>query len=303
MKKLDFTKIGEEIRNLRKSLGMSQVELAKGICTQSQISVIEKGEVYPLASTLYLISQKLGVDINYFYEIASTPKVDYVNEVAHQFRQARREMKYDLIRDIVRAEKNNPLFKNIRKNKQLILWHEGICEYEMNKNPELAKELLFEAIQLTHSTDKVFNEREIEIYSSIAVIHFNSHENEKVIEIYDMVLPHLERIPYPHDVTIKSRILYNKAKALTRLSRFEESNHSCKQAIDWCLRTDNMYVFADLYYHTGYNYEMLENYITALRYMENAKKIFELRLEDRHIPYIEQRIKNIREKLGSQTEV
>jgi transcriptional regulator with XRE-family HTH domain len=303
VKKLDFTKIGEEIRNLRKSLGMSQMELAKGICTQSQISVIEKGEVYPLASTLYFISQKLGVDINYFYEIASTPKVDYVNEVALQLKQARRDMKYDIIRDIVKAERNNPLFKDIRKNKQLILWHQGICEYEINKNPELAKQLLFEAIELTHATDKVFNEREIEIYSAIAVIHFNANENEKVIEIYDMVLPHLERIPFLQDVTIKTRIFYNKAKALSRLFRFEESNHSCKQAIDWCLKTDNMYLFGESYYHTGYNYEMLENYITALRYMENAKKIFELRLEERHIPYIEERIRSIQEKVESQIRV
>ena len=301
---MDFAKIGEEIRHLRKSLGMSQVELSKGICTQSQISIIEKGEGYPLASTLYLISQKLGVDINYFYEVASTPKVDYVKEVTLQLKQARREMKYDIIRDIVKAEKNNPLFREIRKNKQLLLWHQGICEYEVSKNTELAKKLLFEAIQLTHSSDKVFNEREIEIYSAIAVIHFNDYENDKVIELYDMVFPHLERIPYLQDVTIMTRILYNRAKALSRLSRFEESNHSCKQAIDWCLKTDNMYLFGELHYHTGYNYEMLDHFITALRYMENAKKIFELRLEDKHVPYIEERINRLKDKIrGSQLHI
>ena len=301
---MDFAKIGEEIRHLRKSLGMSQVELSKGICTQSQISIIEKGEGYPLASTLYLISQKLDVDINYFYEVASTPKVDYVKEVTLQLKQARSEMKYDIIRDIVKAEKNNPLFREIRKNKQLLLWHQGICEYEVSKNTELAKKLLFEAIQLTHSSDKVFNEREIEIYSAIAVIHFNDYENDKVIELYDMVFPHLERIPYLQDVTIMTRILYNRAKALSRLSRFEESNHSCKQAIDWCLKTDNMYVFAELYYHTGYNYEMLGNSLAALRYMENAKKIFELRLEDKHVPYIEERINRLKDKIrGSQLHI
>ena len=295
---MDFAKIGEEIRHLRKSLGMSQVELSKGICTQSQISIIEKGEGYPLASTLYFISQKLGVDINYFYEIASTPKVDYVKEVTLQLKQARREMKYDIIRDIVKAELNNPLFRDIRKNKQLLLWHQGICEYEVNKNTEAAKKLLFEAIQLTHSSDKVFNEREIEIYNAIAVIHFNDYENDKVIEIYEMVLSHLDRIPYLQDVTIKTRILYNRAKALSRLYRFEESNQSCKQAIDWCLKTDNMYVFAELYYHTGYNYEMLGNMIIALRYMENAKKIFELRLEDKHVPYIDERINRLKDKMS-----
>ncbi|MBR8644357.1 helix-turn-helix transcriptional regulator [[Brevibacterium] frigoritolerans] len=54
------------MKELRKQIGLSQEELATGICTQAQISKIEKGDVYPYASTLYLISQRLGVDVNYF---------------------------------------------------------------------------------------------------------------------------------------------------------------------------------------------------------------------------------------------
>ena len=43
---MDFSIIGQRIRELRKSLKLSQEELAEGICTQAQISKIEKGDVF-----------------------------------------------------------------------------------------------------------------------------------------------------------------------------------------------------------------------------------------------------------------
>ena len=52
---MDFSAVGKKIKELRKQIGLSQEELAEGICTQAQISKIEKGVVYPYATTLSLI--------------------------------------------------------------------------------------------------------------------------------------------------------------------------------------------------------------------------------------------------------
>ncbi|MDQ7861564.1 helix-turn-helix transcriptional regulator [Peribacillus frigoritolerans] len=38
-----FFAVGQKIKELRKQIGLSQEELATGICTQAQISKIEKG--------------------------------------------------------------------------------------------------------------------------------------------------------------------------------------------------------------------------------------------------------------------
>ena len=115
---MDFSVIGQRIRELRKSLKLSQEELAEGICTQAQISKIEKGDVFPYANTLYLISQKLGVDVNYFFEIGSTPRIDYVNEVIAQLKLARRKLQFEELERIISLEEKNPLFTQNGRNFQ-----------------------------------------------------------------------------------------------------------------------------------------------------------------------------------------
>ncbi|WP_399208034.1 helix-turn-helix domain-containing protein [Sutcliffiella rhizosphaerae] len=62
MKYLNPKLIGDKIKELRINAGYSQRELADGICPQAQISKIERGSVFPIANTLFHISEKVGVD-------------------------------------------------------------------------------------------------------------------------------------------------------------------------------------------------------------------------------------------------
>jgi transcriptional regulator with XRE-family HTH domain len=68
---LEFTQIGKRIRIMRKAKGISQEELSKGICTQAQISKIEKGQAQPSVPTLFLISERL--EVNCYYFVQGTP--------------------------------------------------------------------------------------------------------------------------------------------------------------------------------------------------------------------------------------
>lgn len=105
---MDFKNVGKEIKDLRLGIGMSQKELCEGICTQAQISKIESGKVYPYADTLYLIAKKLGVDVNYFFDIASAPRLDYVQEVIRFSRKLVRYKEYEEVMRIVNVEEKKP---------------------------------------------------------------------------------------------------------------------------------------------------------------------------------------------------
>ncbi|PKG28372.1 XRE family transcriptional regulator [Cytobacillus horneckiae] len=111
----------KKVKELRKSLGLSQAELAEGICTQAQISKIENGDVIPLASTLYLLAQRLGLSVDYFFDISLSPRLDYVHEVSEQLKLARKRVNYALIKEIVKAEENNPLFIANKYHHQLLI--------------------------------------------------------------------------------------------------------------------------------------------------------------------------------------
>ncbi|MDQ7861563.1 hypothetical protein RCO48_12960 [Peribacillus frigoritolerans] len=80
---------------------------------------MKKGDVYPYASTLYLISQRLGVDVNYFFDIGMTPRLDYVEEVIYQLKIARRTRNYEEMQQIVKAEENSPLFLQNKKKSSI----------------------------------------------------------------------------------------------------------------------------------------------------------------------------------------
>ncbi|HFI2692572.1 TPA: helix-turn-helix domain-containing protein, partial [Streptococcus suis] len=63
-----MTMLATRLKSRRLELGLSQAELAEGICEQGQISRIEKGKYNPGAELLYKLSLKLSVPMNYFFD-------------------------------------------------------------------------------------------------------------------------------------------------------------------------------------------------------------------------------------------
>ncbi|MFE8701790.1 helix-turn-helix domain-containing protein [Cytobacillus sp. FJAT-54145] len=295
---MDFSAVGKKIKELRKEIGLSQGELANGICTQAQISKIESGDVYPYASTLYLISERLGVDVNYFFDIGLTPRLDYVQEVAKQLRIARRSMNYQEMKEIVEMEQKNPLFFQNKRNYQLLLWHKGIYEHAMNRNIEKAIGILQEAIALTQATEKFYSERELELMLSIGVIYFEENDLENALATYKSALDAIRQIPYLNEISIQTRIYYNIARVLTRLKKYDESIKYCKEGIDWCIKRESLYLLGELHYHKGYNYELQGSLSCAQQLLEKARLIFELQNDERFLKFIDGKIEKLRANVG-----
>lgn len=295
---MDFFAVGQKIKELRKQIGLSQEELASGICTQAQISKIEKGDVYPYASTLYLISQRLGVDVNYFFDIGMTPRLDYVEEVIHQLKISRRTRNYEEMQQIVKTEEKNPLFIQNKKNHQLILWHKGIYEYEKNKNLDRSIDLFNQAIALTHTTDKIYSERELEILSSLGVLYMDEEQYDNAFALLQKALDHVIALPFLTDKTLRTRLTYNFGRVLTRLERYEESIKYCEEAIKWCLDNDQLFALADLYYHLGYNFELLKDYGNAITFMEKSEFLFSLQKNHVFVSFINKKLTSLKRKKG-----
>jgi len=285
---LDFSAVGEKIKELRKQMKLSQKELAHNICTQAQISKIEKGEVLPLSSTLYLISQRLGIDVNYFFDIGTTPRLDYVVETTRQLKAARRNTDYNTIKQIVEAEQHNPLFTRNKKHFQIILWHKAIYEYEINRKFQKAVSLIDEAIELTF--DKIYTEKEIEIYTSKGIFYYEEGYIKESLKIYYDAFNWLNEIPHLQDDTIKSRLYLNIAISLTDLKKFDQSISYCQEAINWAIKKDNLYLLAHFHYHIGFNHELQNQLQQATSYMKEALMIFRLVRDHRYTAEIEEKI-------------
>ncbi|KML33363.1 helix-turn-helix domain-containing protein [Rossellomorea marisflavi] len=287
---MDFAAVGKKIKELRKNSGLSQEELSEGICTQAQISKIEKGLVFPYASTLYQISQKLGVDVNYFFDIGTTPRLDYVQEVFEQLQIMRRSYRFKEMMDIVRAEESNPLFSQNKKNLQLLLWHKGIYLYEVEHNIDEAMKTLDKAVHIADVKGKVIQEREIEIQLSIAAIYMRE-DLSQALDLYKEIMKNVQVLPYLNDYTIKTRLYFNLARVLTNLNHLQDSNKYCDEAIKWCLKNDSIYLLGQLHYQKGYNLELANQFDSARVYMEKALIFFEIQNNEKLVNFMKDKIK------------
>ncbi|WP_240189878.1 XRE family transcriptional regulator [Bacillus sp. P14.5] len=210
-----------------------------------------------------------------------------------QLKLARRALRYQDVKDLVETEMENPLFMNNKKNLQLLLWHRGIYQFELYKKVDESIATLRSAIHLTHTSDKVWTEREIEILLTSGVIYSEVDELEKALEVYSEAKEHIHLLPYLSDYTIKTRLYYNIARVLTRLKKIEESTTYCKEAIHFCINKDNMYLLGELHYQIGYNFELRGNKDEALKYLKKAKIVFELQEDEKYIKFISQKVNDL----------
>ncbi|TMU84290.1 helix-turn-helix transcriptional regulator [Bacillus sp. BHET2] len=295
---MDYSIIGKKIKELRKTVGLTQGELADGICTQALISRIEKGDVDPNATSLYQISKKLGVDVNYFFEIGTTPRLDYLKEVERQLRKLRKKHRYKEMIEMVRAEENNPLFKE-KENLQLLYWHKGIYIFEVENNGEEAFPLLKKALFLTADSKKALSEREMEILLTMGGFYVGIEDYSAALKYYDQVKNAIHLTGQLNDKSIKTRLLYNVARALTRLGRYKDSIESCKEGIRWCIEEEHLYGLAQLHYHMGYNFELEENLEEAIIYIEKSIFMFELLGNNEHMTFLMNKKEQLSERILS----
>ncbi len=294
---MDYYAIGKKIVQMRKAHGFTQKDLANGICTQALISRIEKGDIYPNASTLYEIANKLGVNLNYFLEVGSTPRIDYIEEVEKQLTRLRKSMEYEEMMEIVRVEEKNPLFHTTPSHLQLLYWHKGIYEKEVLNQTEKAYNTLIYALELTRNEKKALSEREMEIYLSIGVIKFSLEEYEEALAIYSRVENQLKTHPQLNDIRIQTKLLYNIARVQTRLGLYEESLQNCHSGIRWCLEHESMYLLGEFHYQKGYILELQHDIKKALSYCKKSELIFEMQEDRKYLPLISNKIIALQEQL------
>ena len=235
---MDYSVIGTKIKEMRKVVGLTQGDLAEGICTQALISRIEKGDIYPSATALYQIAVKLGVDINYFFEIGTTPRLDYIREVERQLKFLRNTWDYNGMIDVVKMEEKNPLFYKDNEKLQLLYWHKAIYLHEEIKETESAIILLHKAYHLTAHPKKAMSEREMQILSTIGTIHAALHQYDEALDYYYQVETAMKTTEHLQEKEIKTKLFYSIARVLTRCERLEESTDYCLRAIKWCFEEE-----------------------------------------------------------------
>ena len=274
---MEFYNLGITIKELRIKKNISQSELCHGICSQSQISKIEKGIIYPSSILLYQLSEKLGIDPNYIFALTQNKKLKYVENVKYVMRDCTKQKQYKELYEIVEQEKNENNFQS-KEDKQFLIWHEAIARFHVNKSTKTALKLLNNALKLTVTNSDFLSEREIDMMQAMAIFHWDNKEYEKSITILKKCLTHFNKLDFPKDKEIKLKIIFNLAKILGHEHQHEEAIKYHEMGIKFAINLNTFYMLGELYYGKAWNLLKLKhsNEEDIANNMEKALFIFEL---------------------------
>ena len=140
---------GEEVKKIRKSLGLSQIELAAVICSQATISFIEKENRLPKSSTLTKICDRLQIPIGQV--------IVYDHQTMQQnLDQLAKELMVGEV-DQVETAMGNIIFDDLTSKEEQFVYqvYSGLAKLRAGKNKEATFEfqnLLGQAYQADFST-------------------------------------------------------------------------------------------------------------------------------------------------------
>ncbi|PGQ01206.1 transcriptional regulator, partial [Bacillus cereus] len=256
---MEFNDLGITIKELRIKKNISQSDLCHGICSQSQISKIEKGVIYPSSILLYQLSERLGVDPNSIFALTQNKKLKYTENVKYVMRDCIRQHQYKELYEIVTREKYTNNFQT-KEDKQFLIWHEAIAIYCVNNSTKVALTLLNNALKLTVTNIDFLSEREIDILHTMAILHAENKEYKKSITILKRCLNNFNKLDFPRDKEIKLKIIYNLAKNLSYTYQYEEAIKYIDKGIQLAINLNTFYLLGELYYGKGSNLLKLKQY-------------------------------------------
>ncbi|MGG4556402.1 helix-turn-helix domain-containing protein [Bacillus toyonensis] len=297
---MEFYDLGITIKEIRIKKNISQSELCHGICSQSQISKIEKGMIYPSSILLYQLSERLGIDPNNIFALTQNKKLKYVKNVKYVMRDCTKQKQYKELYEIVKQEKKQNNFQS-KEDKQFLIWHEAIAIFEVNRSTKTALTLLNHALKLTLTNSDFLSEREIEIMQTMAIFYAEHKEYEKSINILRRCLTNFNKLDFPRDKEIKLKIILNLAKFLDLTHQHEEAIKYLDKGIKLAINLDTLYLLGELYYlKSQYLLKIKQhNEEDVVNNMKKALFIFELREKEHYIQMIKDELIEIQSKKHS----
>ncbi|WP_246096816.1 helix-turn-helix domain-containing protein [Psychrobacillus soli] len=241
--------LGSEISKLRAELGMSQNELAKNICTQSTISRIEAGEVYPAIDTLLKIALKLQVPVEYFIEMLFHKNVLESERLIKEIEFHLKEHNYNKVILIIKQNKTDT------NNNWLNLYLEHILQItRYNLKIITSEECISELksiVNFSNQTTIQFRFLHIKIYNTIANVYGENGESQKSLYYYNKILKeHMHKNYTDHKIyETLITVLFNKCKTLYDIQDFDAALETANKGIQKSKETSYVFLVGKFFYY------------------------------------------------------
>jgi len=274
------SRLGERVRALRVSAGLTQTELAGERFSKEYISQIERGKTRPTDSTIAWLAERLGVDAALLSSGVSTEertKVEAMLARAEALSEAYRNEEaiaaFREARPSVERSSSSALELRALAGEAWVLQDSG------DVNAAIA--LLQRARELGERVEFSDVDRADVLYR-LAVCRYKLSSMSTAIALFDEALGLAEQSGLPCDL-LRSDILQWRSRCRRRLRDYVAAHDDVERALELAQNMGDLGKIAHAYFQASHIAQRQGHYVLSRSYAQRAKELYQQLNDERNV--------------------
>lgn len=270
---------GALLKEYRKKKGLTQVQLAEGICEQATVSNIENKNMSPGINILSALCKKLNVEIS---DILVETEEDKIRKKLSEIQSLNAVSKYKESYEILQTIDQKKVSNSDLLNQ--ILFYQGLLDHLYAKKEDAALFYFNQVLEQTTETDI----HHLQAAANVAMIYLAKGELDFAKVYVERTLKILNGTGF--DNLMVCAVYYNIATYYSKIENYEKAIQLCEKGIEYNKKHKSTHVLEYLLYEIAFCHKQLGEDDYLERYMD-AKKVACFNGNDHAVKVIENDLK------------
>ncbi|EME7220253.1 MULTISPECIES: helix-turn-helix transcriptional regulator [Enterococcus] len=270
---------GALLKEYRKKKGLTQVQLAEGICEQATVSNIENKNMSPGINILSALCKKLNVEISDILVETEEDKIrKKLSEIQSLNAVSKYKESYEILQKIDQKKVSNSDLLN------QILFYQGLLDHLYAKKEDAALFYFNQVLEQTTETDI----HHLQAAANVAMIYLAKGELDFAKVYVERTLKILNDTGF--DNLTVCAVYYNIATYYSKIENYEKAIQLCEKGIEYNKKHKSTHALEYLLYEIAFCHKQLGEDDYLERYMD-AKKVACFNGNDHAVKVIENDLK------------
>ncbi len=270
---------GALLKEYRKKKGLTQVQLAEGICEQATVSNIENKNMSPGINILSALCKKLNVEIS---DILVETEEDKIRKKLSEIQSLNAVSKYKESYEILQTVDQKKVSNSDLLNQ--ILFYQGLLDHLYVKKEDAALFYFNQVLEQTTETDI----HHLQAAANVAMIYLAKGELDFAKVYVERTLKILNDTDF--DNLMVCAVYYNIATYYSKIENYEKAIQLCEKGIEYNKKHKSTHSLEYLLYEIAFCHKQLGEDDYLERYMD-AKKVACFNGNDHAVKVIENDLK------------
>jgi tetratricopeptide (TPR) repeat protein len=273
-------RLGERVRTLRVSAGLTQTQLAGERFSKEYISQIERGKTRPTEATIAWLAQRLGVEPVLLSSGISTEERTRFEAALTRAEALSAATRYEDAVEAYRAIHADLAETGSRSLELRLLTGEAWVLQELGQVKE-AIELLLRARELAEGGRHSDLELADVLYR-LAVCRYKLSSISTAVALFDEALALAERSGLPCDL-LRSDILQRRSRCHRRLRDYAAARDDVERALELAQDLGDRAAIANAYFQASLVSQREGHYVVSRNYAQRAKELYDQLNDERNV--------------------